>query len=38
MLVPTWTLVVVTLYFGFDTRFSAGVARLAAESLLGLTP
>ena len=38
MLVPTWTLVVATLYFGFDTRFSTSVARLAAESLLGLTP
>ncbi len=38
MLLPTWTLVATTLYFGVDTRFGVGMARLAAESLLGLVP
>jgi multicomponent Na+:H+ antiporter subunit D len=38
MLVPTWGLVAASIYFGIDTRYSAGMARLAAESLLGLVP
>lgn len=38
MLVPTWALVAASVYFGIDTRYSVGVARLAAESLLGPVP
>ena len=38
MLVPMWALVAASVYFGIDTRYSVGVARLAAESLLGLVP
>jgi multicomponent Na+:H+ antiporter subunit D len=38
MIVPTWVLVLATIYFGIDTRFSVGMARLASESLLGLVP
>ena len=38
MLVPTWGLVAASIYFGIDTRYSAGMARLAAESLLRLVP
>ncbi len=38
MLVPTWGLVAASFYFGIDTRHSVGIARLAAETLLGLVP
>ncbi len=38
LLIPTWTLALANLYFGLDTSLNAGVARLAAQSLLGVTP
>lgn len=38
LLVPTWTLALANLYFGLDTSLNAGVARLAAQSLLGVAP
>lgn len=38
LLVPTWVLVAANLWFGVDTRFSAGLAARAAEWLLGATP
>jgi multicomponent Na+:H+ antiporter subunit D len=38
LLVPTWLLVAANLWFGIDTRFSAGLAARAAEWLLGATP
>ena len=38
MLVPTWILIGATLFFGLSTRMSAGVARQAADALLGLGP
>jgi multicomponent Na+:H+ antiporter subunit D len=34
MLVVTWILALATIYFGFDTRISAGIAGQAAELLL----
>jgi multicomponent Na+:H+ antiporter subunit D len=36
LLIPTYILILSTLYFGLDTRFSIGVARRAAEALLGI--
>jgi multicomponent Na+:H+ antiporter subunit D len=38
MLIPTWVLIAATLYFGVSTSLSVGVARRAAESLLGGGP
>jgi len=38
MLVATWALGLATLYFGIDTTWSAGLARRAAEALLGAVP
>ncbi len=38
LLVPTWTLALANLYFGLDTSLNAGVARRAAEALLGVGP
>jgi multicomponent Na+:H+ antiporter subunit D len=38
MLLPTWALTLANLYFGIDTDLSVGVARQAAQSLLGGTP
>ncbi len=38
MLVPTWILIGATLVFGLTTSTSAGVARRAAETLLGIGP
>ena len=38
MLVPTWVLIGATLYFGFHTDLTVGVARQAAQTLLGGTP
>jgi len=38
LLVPTWALVLANLYFGIDTRWSVGMAQLAAKSLLGGGP
>ena len=38
MLVPTWILIGASLYFGIFTRYSAGLARTAAGSLLGGGP
>ncbi|MCS5635096.1 MAG: monovalent cation/H+ antiporter subunit D family protein [Myxococcota bacterium] len=38
MLLPTWVLIGATVYFGLDTQLTAGVARSAAEYLLGGTP
>ncbi|MDS4042314.1 MAG: monovalent cation/H+ antiporter subunit D family protein, partial [Candidatus Competibacter sp.] len=35
LLIPTWTLALANLYFGLDTSLNAGVARRAAEMLLG---
>jgi multicomponent Na+:H+ antiporter subunit D len=35
LLLPTWVLALANLYFGIDTSLSVGVARRAAESLLG---
>ena len=36
MLVPTWILIGASLFFGLQTSFSVGVARRAAEMLLGV--
>ncbi|MDG4551327.1 MAG: monovalent cation/H+ antiporter subunit D family protein [Candidatus Contendobacter sp.] len=36
LLVPTWALALANLYFGLDTSLNAGVARLAAQGLLGV--
>jgi multicomponent Na+:H+ antiporter subunit D len=38
MLLPTWILIGATLFFGLFTSWSAGLARRAAESLLGAGP
>jgi len=38
MLVPTWILIGASLFFGVFTRWSAGLARIAAETLLGGGP
>jgi multicomponent Na+:H+ antiporter subunit D len=38
MLVPTWILVGATLFFGVATPWSAGLARRAAEALVGAGP
>jgi multicomponent Na+:H+ antiporter subunit D len=38
MLLPTWVLIGATLFFGLFTSWSAGLARRAAESLLGGGP
>ena len=35
MLIPTWTLIAASIYFGVDTTLSAGVAHKAAVFLLG---
>jgi multicomponent Na+:H+ antiporter subunit D len=36
MLIGTWVLIGASLFFGIFTDFSAGVARRAAEALLGV--
>jgi multicomponent Na+:H+ antiporter subunit D len=36
LLIPTWTLALANLYFGLDTSLNAGVARQAAQGLLGV--
>ncbi len=38
LLVPVWVLVAANVWFGVDTRFSAGLAARAAELVLGGTP
>jgi multicomponent Na+:H+ antiporter subunit D len=38
MLLPAWFLVTACVYFGFDTRVTAGAADAAARVLLGATP
>jgi len=38
LLVPVWLLAAANVWFGIDTRFSAGIAARAAESLLGAAP
>lgn len=38
LLLPTWALALANLYFGLETSVNVGVARLAAQSLLGVTP
>lgn len=38
LLVPTWILVLANLYFGIDTRLTIGVAEIAAQTLIGITP
>ena len=35
LLIPMWVLVVAIIYFGITTEMTAGIARLAAASLLG---
>lgn len=35
MLIPTWGMVLANIYFGVDTRVSVGVARKAADLLMG---
>ena len=36
MLIPTWTLIGASVYFGIDTELTVGVARQAAQQLLGV--
>ena len=36
MLIPTWLLIAANIYFGVDVSLTAGIAKTAAESLLGL--
>jgi multicomponent Na+:H+ antiporter subunit D len=36
LLIPTWTLIAASYWFGIDATFTAGVAESAARSLLGL--
>ena len=38
MLIPTWLLVVANIYFGIDSSLTIGVARRAAEALIGAVP
>jgi multicomponent Na+:H+ antiporter subunit D len=38
LLIPTWTLVVASFYFGIDASTTASIATRAAEALLGVTP
>jgi multicomponent Na+:H+ antiporter subunit D len=38
MLVPTWTLILISLWLGVDTRFSVGFAEQAAASLMAAVP
>ncbi len=38
LLVPTWVLVLASIYFGVDASLTAGVARKAAEFLMGAAP
>ncbi len=35
LLIPMWVLVAAIVYFGMNTELTAGIARMAAESLLG---
>lgn len=36
LLLPTWLLIAANFYFGIDSSFTTGVARLAAANLLGI--
>ncbi len=38
LLVPTWLLIAANVYFGVDTTLTIGVARRAAELLVGVSP
>lgn len=38
ILIPCWTFAILTIYFGIDTRLTAGVAGRVAQSLLGVGP
>ncbi len=38
MLIPTWILILANFYFGVDTSVTVGVARQAAEALVGAAP
>ncbi|GMR12740.1 MAG: monovalent cation/H+ antiporter subunit D family protein [Gemmatimonadota bacterium] len=38
MLLPTWALILINLYFGIDASHTAGIAGAAARSLLGVGP
>ena len=38
LLVPLWLITAANIWFGVDTRWSAGIASRAAEMLLGMTP
>ena len=38
LLLPMWALVIAIFYFGISTEATAGIARMAAESLLGTSP
>jgi hypothetical protein len=38
MMIGTWALIGASLFFGIFTDWSAGIARRAAEALLGVGP
>ncbi len=38
LLIPTWVLILASLFFGVDTSLTVGVARRAAELLVGASP
>ncbi len=38
LLLPMWALVIAIFYFGITTDLTAGIARMAAESLLAISP
>ncbi len=38
LLIPTWILALANIYFGIETSLNVGMARYAAESLLGVVP
>ena len=38
LLLPVWVLTAANVWFGLDTRYSAGIAARAAELLLGIAP
>ena len=38
MLLPTWLLVAANIYFGIDSSLTIGIARRAAEALIGVSP
>jgi len=38
LIIPIWVLVAANFYFGIDATFTSGVAKQAAELLLGVGP